>query len=194
VTPRGRPRSEQARAAVVAATAALLAEGGLPAVTMDAVSARSGVSKPTIYRYWPNRTALAIDVFAARMTRDVPISDTGDSRADLTGQVRLVAGYYSSPAGTVLTQLLGACAGDPQARARLRDHFFEGRRAQTRVLWQRAQDRGEARPGIDADMVIDILFAPVIYRLLVGHAPVDPDTMAALADAAMDGLLVPLIG
>lgn len=117
-------------------------------------------------------------------------SPTPAARGDLTEQVRLVAGYYTTHAGTVLTQMLGACAADPRARDRLRDRFFAGRRAQTRILWQRAVDRGEARPGIDADSVIDVLFAPIIFRLLVGHAPIDPDTMAALADAALTGLLM----
>jgi AcrR family transcriptional regulator len=111
----------EAHQAVVAATAALLREGGLPAVTIDTVSARSGVSKPTIYRYWPNRTALAIDVFGEQMTLDVPIADTGDARGDLTEQVRLVARYYNTQAGTVISQLIGACTTDPQARERLRE-------------------------------------------------------------------------
>jgi AcrR family transcriptional regulator len=180
----------EAHQAVVAATAALLREGGLPAVTIDTVSARSGVSKPTIYRYWPNRTALAIDVFGEQMTLDVPIADTGDARGDLTEQVRLVARYYNTQAGTVISQLIGACTTDPEARERLRDRFFEGRRTQTRVLWQRAVERGQARQDIDADSVIDILFAPIIFRLLVGHASIDPDALAAIADAALVGLLV----
>lgn len=187
---RGRPRNEQAHAAVIEATAKLLRDGGLPAVTIEAVSAASGISKPTIYRYWPNRTALAIDAFGEQMTRDVPIADTGDTRRDLIEQVRNVADYYTSPAGAILAQLLGAGTTDSHAAERIRNQFFSGRRAQTRTIWERAQARGHVRPGIDADTAIDILFAPIIFRLLVGHAPIDSDSMAALADYALSGLLL----
>jgi AcrR family transcriptional regulator len=188
---RGRPRSEEARVAVLAAAGALLAEGGLPLVTIEAVSARSGVGKPTIYRYWPSRLAVAIDALAARMASDVPPADLGDARSDLTEQVRRVAAFYASPAGTVLTQLLAATATDPSAARQLRDRFLAGRWAQTEVMWQRAVARGEVRAGITPEVAIDVLFSPVIYRLLVRHAPIDPDSAAAIADAVLGGLLAP---
>jgi AcrR family transcriptional regulator len=188
---RGRPRSEEARAAVLAAAGALLEEGGFPSVTIEAVSARSGVGKPTIYKYWPNRLAVAIDALAARMASEVPSADLGDTRSDLTEQVRRVAAFYASPAGTVLTQLLGATATDPAAAQQLRDRFLAGRWAQTEVMWQRAVARGEARADITPDVAIDVLFSPIIYRLLVRHAPIDPQAAAAIADAVLGGLLAP---
>jgi AcrR family transcriptional regulator len=188
---RGRPRSQEARSAVMAAAGALLEEGGLPAVTIEAVSARSGVGKPTIYRYWPNRLAVAIDAFAARMASQVPPADTGDARSDLTEQVRRVAAFYSTRAGTVLCQLLGATATDPAAAEQLRERFLAGRWAQTTVMWQRAVARGEVRAGIPAEVAIDALFSPIVYRLMVGHAPIDPESAATIADAVLGGLLAP---
>jgi len=188
---RGRPRSQEARAAVIAAAGALLEEGGLPLVTIEAVSARSGVGKPTIYRYWPNRLAVAIDAFAARMAHEVPPADLGDARSDLTEQVRRVAAFYATHAGTVLAQLLGATATDPAAAQQLRDRFLADRWAETTVMWQRALDRGEVRAGITPVVAIDVLFSPIIYRLLVGHAPIDPESATAIADAVLGGLLTP---
>jgi AcrR family transcriptional regulator len=188
---RGRPRSQEARAAVIAAAGALLEEGGLPLVTIEAVSARSGVGKPTIYRYWPNRLAVAIDAFAARMAREVPPADLGDARSDLTEQVRRVAAFYATHAGTVLAQLLGATATDPAAAQQLRDRFLADRWAETTVMWQRAVDRGEVRAGISPVVAIDVLFSPIIYRLLVGHAPIDPESATAIAEAVLGGLLTP---
>jgi AcrR family transcriptional regulator len=187
---RGRPRSQETRPAVLAAATALLEEGGLPLVTIEAVSARSGVGKPTIYRYWPNRLAVAIDAFAARMADQVPPADLGDARSDLTEQVRRVAAFYASDAGTILAQLLGATAADPAAARQLRDRFLAGRWAETKVMWQRAVARGQARADIPPEVAIDVLFSPIVYRLLVGHAPIDPPSAAMIADAALGGLLV----
>jgi AcrR family transcriptional regulator len=189
---RGRPPSEAARLAVLAAAGALLEEGGLPLVTIEAVSARSGVGKPTIYRYWPNRLAVAIDAFAARMARQVPPADLGDARSDLAEQVRRVAAFYSTHAGTVLAQLLGATATDPAAGEQLRDRFLAGRWAETTLIWQRAVARGEVRADIPPQLAIDVLFSPIIYRLLVGHEPIDPESASAIADAVLAGLLVPV--
>jgi AcrR family transcriptional regulator len=188
---RGRPRSEDARRAVLAAAGALLDEGGLPLVTIEAVSARSGVGKPTIYRYWPNRLAVAIDAFADRMAAQVPPADLGDARGDLSEQVRRVAAFYSTHEGTVLTQLLGAAAADPAAAKQLRDGFLVGRWADTTRMWQRAVARGEVRADIPAEVAIDVLFSPIVYRLLVGHAPIDPESAGAIADAVLGGLLAP---
>ena len=154
---RGRPRDAAAHAAVLTAAAELLDQGGLPAVTIETVSARSGVSKPTIYRYWPNRTAAV----------------------------------YQTRAGTVFAQLVAATVTDPQAAERLRDRFLAARRADLTSLWQRAVDLGQARPGIGADIAIDVLLSPIVCRLLVGHAPFGPAEAAQFADAALCGLLTP---
>jgi AcrR family transcriptional regulator len=188
---RGRPPSETARLAALAAAGALLEEGGLPLVTVEAVSARSGVGKPTIYRYWPNRLAVAIDAFAARMARQVPPADLGDASSDLAEQVRRVAAFYSTHAGTVLAQLLGAAATDPDAAEQLRDRFLADRWAETTVIWQRALARGEVRADIPSQVAIDVLFSPIIYRLLVGHGPIDPESASVIADAVLGGLLAP---
>jgi AcrR family transcriptional regulator len=188
---RGRPRSQEARSAVLEAAGALLEEEGLPAVTIEAVSARSGIGKPTIYRYWPNRLAVAIDAFAARMAGQVSPADLGDARSDLTEQVRRVAAFYATHDGTVLTQLLGATATDPAAAQQLRDRFLADRWAQTTKMWQRAVSRGEVRADIAPEVAIDVLFSPIIYRLLVRHAPIDPESAAAIADAVLGGLLAP---
>jgi hypothetical protein len=102
-----------------------------------------------------------------------------------------VAAFYASPAGTVLTQLLAATATDLSAARQLRDRFLVGRWAQTAVMWQRAVARGEVRADISPEVAIDVLFSPVIYRLLVRHAPIDPQAAAAIADAVLGGLLAP---
>ncbi len=186
-----RPRSIKVHEAAVDATRALLAEGGLPAATMDAISARSGVSKATLYKHWPSRTAVAAEAYGREMADAVPLPDTGTTAGDLAEQVRLVSRFYASPGGTVFAQLLAACVTDPGGSAYFRAWFLAGRRTAIATLWQRGVDRGDVRPGVDADTATDLLFGPLIFRLLTGHLPLTDQAAADLADAALHGLTTP---
>ncbi|MET1075522.1 MAG: TetR/AcrR family transcriptional regulator [Umezawaea sp.] len=184
-----RPRSLRARESVLAATCALLHEGGLPAATVDAISARSGVSKATIYKHWPSRTAVAAEAFGAEMAHAVPSPDTGSAAGDLAEQVRRVSEFYASPAGATFAQLLAACVTDPAGAPYFREFFLAGRREAVALLWRRALERGEVDAEVDVETAIDMLFGPLIFRLLSGHAPLSPVEADALAAAALHGLL-----
>jgi AcrR family transcriptional regulator len=186
-----RPRSVRAHQAALDATRELLREGGLPAATVDAIAERSGVSKATIYKHWPTRTAVAAEAFGATMAEATPTPDTGTGRGDLSAQVRQVSAFYASADGRVFAQLLAASVSDPDGARYFREFFLAGRRDSTRVIWQRAVARGEANPGIDADTAADILFGGLIYRLLNGNTPLTDANADRLAAAAIDGLLRP---
>jgi AcrR family transcriptional regulator len=185
-----RPRSARAHAAVLDAARELLREGGLPAATVDAIAARSGVSKATIYRHWPTRLAIAAEAFGEEMAAATPVPDTGSARGDIVAQVRQVSAFYASPEGAVFAQLLAAGVVDPQGAEYFRRFFLAGRRDSTRQLWQRAIDRGEARPEVDVDTAADLLFGGLIYRLLNGNTPLTEANADAIATAAIDGLLL----
>jgi AcrR family transcriptional regulator len=184
-----RPRSAHAHAKVLAATRELLREGGLRTATVDSIAERSGVSKATIYKHWPTRTAVAAEAFGEAMAEATPLPDTGSARGDLIAQVRQVSAFYASDDGRVFAQLLAASVDDPEGAEYFREFFLTGRRESTRVLWQRAIDRGEAAPGIDTDTAADILFGGLIYRLLNGNTPLTEERADVVAGAALDGLL-----
>ena len=94
---RGRPRSERSKAAILAAAGELLLERGLDAVSMDAIAERAGVSKATIYRWWPTKETLAIDALYEDWEAAYPVApDTGRLRDDLRGDLPLVHGLRSS--------------------------------------------------------------------------------------------------
>ena len=187
--PKGNPRSVRAHNDVLAATMSLLDEGGLPAATVDAISARSGVSKATIYKHWPNRTAVAAEAFGLRMADAIPLPDTGNARDDLAEQVRRVSAFYAGLAGRVFAQLLAATVADPEAAPYFRQFFLDGRRQAIAVLWDRALSRGEVRSSVSAETAIDLLFGPLIFRLLSGHAPLTVVEADAISTAALGGLL-----
>jgi AcrR family transcriptional regulator len=184
-----RPRSLRAQQAALTAARELLAEGGLPAATIDAISARSGVSKATIYKHWPSRIAVAAEAFGVEMGDAVPLPDTGNALEDLSEQVRRVSDFYHSPSGVIFAQLLAACVTDPEGSRYFREFFLASRREAVAQLWRRAVERGEVDAGIDVETATDILFGPLIFRLLSGHAPLVTSEADALSAAALNGLL-----
>src|SRR6202161_1004135 len=105
--PRGRPRSKEHRDAVLKAAMELMREDDLRRASVDRISARSGVSKATIYKWWPNRTAVAIDAFLHQMMSDAPVPDTGSAAEDFRLTLRGMMGFYTSPPGAILGQLVG---------------------------------------------------------------------------------------
>src|SRR5437764_6171627 len=111
---RGRPRSRQAHQAILDAAAALLPERGLAAVSMDAVAERAGVSKATIYRWWPTKEALALDALYTEWSAIRPFPrDTGSLRGDLLSLLRPWAKLAGGrPYGRVITALLTEAQSD----------------------------------------------------------------------------------
>src|SRR5580704_9361239 len=91
----GRPRSEQARVAILRSTLKLLGENGFSELTIEAVAARAGVGKATVYRWWPNKAALIADAFASSTTRKLHFPDTGSVRADMSQQMHQVIKIFN---------------------------------------------------------------------------------------------------
>ncbi|MFL6156274.1 MAG: TetR/AcrR family transcriptional regulator [Marmoricola sp.] len=122
---RPRRRSERARVAILAATHELLHENGLDQFSIEAVAARAGVGKQTIYRWWPHRAVLVAD---ALLDRDdltpVPPADTGDVRADLARWAGDLAASLGTPRGSATLRMLTAAAtDDPETSRRLHEKF-----------------------------------------------------------------------
>ncbi|GAS90733.1 TetR/AcrR family transcriptional regulator [Mycolicibacterium brisbanense] len=184
-------RSDRIHQAILTATADLLDEGGFPATTVDAIAARSGASKATIYKHWPSRTAVAAEAFGTMMAQALPLPDTGSTAGDLTEQVVRVSAFYASARGDVFAQLLAACVDDPAGAAYFREYFLDGRRAAITTLWQRGVTRGDADPSLLIDDAIDILFGPLIFRRMTGHYALTEQHARQLAKTALSGLLSP---
>lgn len=184
----GRPRSEQSRSSVVRATSELLGEVGLRAMTTEQIAARSGVSKATIYKWWPNKYGVAIDAFFAELQADSPDPDTGSARTDFAVWLRGLCHFYSGPNGRVFAQLIGEAQFDPEVATGLRDGLIRSRRAVLESIWERGVTRGELREDIDPDIAIDLIIGPALYRLMAGHAGLDDAAADAIVDAAIRGL------
>jgi hypothetical protein len=115
--------------------------------------------------------------------------DHGNIVDDLTEQLRKVGDFYASPGGLIFRQLLTASVDDAAGADYFRRYFLAGRRAQVTELWQRAIVRHEVDPDTDIDVVIDVLFGPLILRLMTGTTPFTGEQAVALARAALHGVL-----
>ncbi len=172
------------------AATALLRESGVSGCTVEAASRRSGVNKPAIYRRWPHRTALAIDAFAAHIDRQVPLRETGNAAHDLVQAVVRLAEQYQGHDGVVFAELIAAAVLEPGAAEVLDERFFGPRRAALLRLGGRGVSRGQRDPHADAQDMIDLLFGPATFRLLLGHRPIDPAAAGSLARTALRGAVL----
>ncbi len=188
-TRRGRPRSETAHKAILEAAAELLLARGLAAVSMDAVAERAGVSKATIYRWWPTKETLAMDALYHEWAGVPPARDTGTLRGDLLSLLQPWARLARSrPYGRVIAALLTEVQTDPAFAAEYRARFVEPRRDRARAIFRRAAERGEIPAGANTEVALDLLYGPLYHRLLHGHAPLDERFVRDVIDAALDGI------
>jgi AcrR family transcriptional regulator len=185
---RGRRRSLEAEAAILKATLYLLERQPLRKVTADAIARRAGVSKATIYKWWPNKSLVALDAYLAGMTEQVPTPDSGSAEVDFTRQLKSLMAFYTSPLGRLFGQFIAEGQSDPSFLALFRERFLYARRAAARVMWQRGVDRGEIRNEIDGEIVLDMIYGPMIFRLLAGHGSLGPRESDALVEAVFAGV------
>jgi AcrR family transcriptional regulator len=187
---RGRPRSEKARQAILQAAAELLLDHGMARVSMDVVAERAGVSKATIYRWWPSKERLALDALLEWAAAGSPPRDTGTLRGDVLALVRpWVREIRRQPFGRVIAGLITEAQSNPEFALEYRRHFVEQRRGPMRLAFARAVERGEARADLDVDVALDLVYGPLYHRLLHGHAPLTDRFAQAVVDLALDGIL-----
>jgi AcrR family transcriptional regulator len=193
VPSRGRPRSEKARKAILGAAAELLLDHGLPAVSMDAVAERAGVSKATIYRWWPTKETLAMDALYTEWADARPSPrDTGSLRGDLLSAMLPWARLARSrPYGRVIAALLTQAQTDQVFATEYRRRFVEVRRDQGRAVFRRAIERGEIPADVKVEVALDLLYGPVYHRLLHGHAPLSDQFVCDVVDMALSGIQPP---
>jgi AcrR family transcriptional regulator len=184
---RGRPRDPAARAKILAAANALLNEGGIGAVTMEAIAARAGVGKPTIYREWPNAQAVAMAAFLEN-TKSVATRKQDKAVDMLRNHLRKVAETFATRAGRTTAMMIAAAQNDSELSKVFRSHFILKSREEGRAMLTLAIANKELRKDIDIEAALDLLYAPLYFRLLIGHGPLDMTFTDAVLDTAIAGL------
>lgn len=181
---RGRPPSEAAqRRALEVAHDILMAEG-FGRLTIEAVAARSGVGKPTIYRSWANAQELAM---AALLVSPMPEAEAkgATAQAALGTQMRGLVTAFASTRGRQITMALAAADPESEFTKAFRNQVILSSRNAGRVILEQALARGEITQPIDLEALLDMIYGPVFFRLLVGHRPVSPEFGDAVVATAL---------
>lgn len=183
----GRPRSEEAHRAILAATLDLLAEVGFSALTVEGVAHRAGVGKATIYRRWPSKLPLVVEAFGELPGfEDV---DTGSLGGDLKLMLRrYLENFLSTPLATAYPSLAAERAHNPDL-GQLLDPMLKKRRQPLARAFERARDRGELAPDVDVDLAADLVVGPIAVRLFFRGMQIHPDMVEPMVDLAMSGLV-----
>ena len=177
----GRRRNEAARDAILSAAYRLLSQPGAEALTIDSIAAEAGVGRQTIYRWWPSKGAVLADALARHAQVVVPDRDTGSFTGDLTAFLTdTFAGLADEGLAGRLRQIVAAAQQDEHVAHVLAD-FTAVRRAALRAILERGRASGELAPDADLDMLADMAYGVLYYRLLVGHAPLDAAAARSLA-------------
>jgi AcrR family transcriptional regulator len=189
----GRPRSEHCRRKILAAADALLAEHGFAGMSVDAIAQAAGVSKATIYRWWPNKAAVVMEALLDAIEADFSTDTGGDPERDLIARIRRTIALFRSPKGRILASLIGEAQVDPEVAAAYRQRLLAPRRAGLRAALERAAAAGRLRLD-DIELAVDIVYGPLYARLLLGHAPLDDafeHDYPTIALAALRGSTMP---
>jgi AcrR family transcriptional regulator len=185
---RGRQRSEESEEAILSAVLQLLREKPLRDLSIEEIARKAGVGKATIYKWWPSKAYLALDAFSKRLKQLVPIRDTGSAERDFKGQLYSLFAFFDSPAGKLMAQFLGEVQIDAEFACLLREQFLKPRRELVGVIFDRAVERGEIRAGLDRELVLDMIYGPGLYRMMVRRAPLGREAVDAMVSALFQGL------
>jgi AcrR family transcriptional regulator len=162
----GRPRSPEAHAAILRAALELALEGGLRGLSMEAIAARAGVGKATIYRRWRSKEALFVD--AVQQIASTPaMPDTGTVRGDLEAATSAVLDRMAGEAFRILPRLLADAADDPELLAAMQQALLTPRREALGEIFRRGVARGELRADLDVELVTEIVFGTTVASVLM---------------------------
>ncbi|HEX4443901.1 MAG TPA: TetR/AcrR family transcriptional regulator C-terminal ligand-binding domain-containing protein [Galbitalea sp.] len=170
------------------AAADLVLAGGV-GVGIDAIAASAGVSRTTVYKWWPSAAAVLLEGLLER-THDTlespPAATTREALGEYLG--KLVALVRDTPVGALLRGLTAASVTDPVVGHALVDDWLAPRRIAVVELLAEGTRKGEVRAGLNYDSVIDALFAPIYYRLMYEHQPLTAQLPAEILAVCWPGV------
>lgn len=160
-----------------------LAETGYGRLSLEAVAKRAGAGKAAIYRRWPSKQAMTLDLVARIAVDGELIPDTGSLRGDVRSFLDQAAAALDHPlAARIIPDLLAVAVREPELAQGARDTVGAGRRRQALVLLERAIARDELPSDLDLPLALDLLIGPLYWHLAVAGEPAGPDVLDTLTD------------
>jgi AcrR family transcriptional regulator len=187
VARRGRPPREaaSAHAAILDAVHDLLKEKSARDLTMEEVAQRARVGKPTLYKWWPTKAALVLAMFHERIASQAPVPETATVEQSIRFKTRRLIQEFNGLFGKVMADLIAEGQSEPHLLRDLSEQHMAPRRAATAADIERAKLDGEFLPEMDTDLVIDAIFGPIYFRLLMRQQPLTEAYGDALIEQAL---------
>jgi AcrR family transcriptional regulator len=186
--PGGRPRDPRIHKAILDVAANLVLETGFKALSMDAIAGRAGVGRMTIYRRWPNKAAIIMDAFVARVDPNTLFLPSSDYLDSIRLQMRTMAKAFRGKNGCLIRALLAEAQFDPELAAALRERWTMPRRRMAIAYFEDGKKKGFLRSDANPDSIIDVLYAPLYYRLQMGTGTLSDAYVDEIFEHAMRGL------
>jgi AcrR family transcriptional regulator len=181
----GAKRNPDSAEAILEAAEAVLVEAGYAGFTIEAVAKRARAGKPTIYRWWPSKAALLLDVYQRQKRVDSP--DTGSLQEDISlFLISLFRHWRDTPTGSIFKSLVAEAQSD-EATATALSGYSDGKRSRTNEMVERAKARGEVDEAVDPLIVADLVSSYAWKHLLTNRLDVPEAEIRAAASYIVNG-------
>ncbi|WP_026361391.1 TetR/AcrR family transcriptional regulator [Amycolatopsis nigrescens] len=181
-------RQARSRQAILRACLELCQEVGFGHTTMDGIARRAGVGKQTIYRWWPSKAAVVMEAINEQAENAISMPDSGDIVADLRSQMRSVVAFLAGDMAETVAGVIGAAQTDPALATALHEIAVEPHIARSHKRLEAARRQGQIRADTDLDAIVELLFSPLYFRLLLRAEPVSEAQVDATLDICFTGL------
>jgi len=185
---RGRPRSVETEQAILKSAYELLLELGFADVTVDKIAERANVSKATIYKWWPCKSAVVTDSYLFATAEKLQVPDTGSAVTDIILQASRLSAFLDSREGRVINELIAEGQFDKKLADNYRQRYFIPRRKVSYQILERGVKRGELRSDLDIELCLDLIYGPIFYRLLITGEPIDDAFVGGIVNYVLNGI------
>jgi AcrR family transcriptional regulator len=184
----GRPRSEQSKKAILNATICLLEQSGYSSLTIDGIAAHAQVSKATIYRWWSNKTVLIIDAFLMQILPQIEFQETLSVREKFLKQLQGLSNVFNSTLGRTMLAIISESDPDSEVVQIFHTQYIAPRRADAKRILEIGIANGEIRSEIDQDVILDMIYGPLYFHVLIFKKTLDPSFIEILIDYIMKAM------
>lgn len=166
----------------------MLEEIGFDKLSLEGVAARAGVGKATIYRWWPNKSALVMESLLRAVEPMPAIGDSGSARQDLEEHINRLSQLLRGKSGRVVREMIALAQFDDHTMRIFNDSYLAPRRDALVTVLRRGAQAGQFRADFDFNLVFDLLYAPLLQRLLTGSADFEQRQIQAQLDLVLGSI------
>lgn len=175
----GRPRSEKSHKAVMEATRKLLMQTSVQKLSIEAIAKKAGVGKTTIYRWWPNKSAVVMDAILSQATYNNTLATPRNAVEAVTAQLEKLAKQLKGKNGRIVAEILGEAQSDPESLKYFTQIFLQSRYDKLYAYIEGGKKTQEFSQDINTDIAIDTVLGPIFFRLVSGQ-DMDDDFIAEM--------------